>query len=95
MEKVIAYLDQIATAEGDPLSEACKRWLLDNMEFMSLDTSDFLLLAGDVCRNLYFIVEGLLKCFYIVDDVEVPDWFFGASEAVVSIDSFYDQIPEL
>ncbi len=52
-------------------------------------------MSGDVCKNLYFISEGLLKCYYIHRNQEVCDWFFGRMETVVSIDSFYDQTPSV
>jgi len=48
---------------------------------------------GQVCENLYFIQKGLLKCFYILRGKAVSDWFFGETETVVSIDSFYNQVP--
>lgn len=53
---------------------------------------EHLLLEGQVCENLYFIKKGLLKCYYILRDKEVCDWFFGEMETVVAVDSFYDQI---
>ena len=60
---------------------------------MTLKKGEYLLVPGQVCENLYFIQKGLLKCFYVVHERQVSDWFFGETETVVSIDSFYDQVP--
>ena len=93
MEELLSFLQQIATAEGWPLSVACLAHLRIIIKNRSIKKEDYLLKEGEVCANLYFIQKGLLKCFYMVHDDEVSDWFFGEYEVVVSIDSFYDQTP--
>ncbi|HEY4064148.1 MAG TPA: hypothetical protein VGM30_19715 [Puia sp.] len=92
MEELLFFLNQIATAEGWPLPAECSEYLRKIIKTATVKKEDFLLRGGEVCRNLYFIKDGLLKCFYILHDQEVCDWFFGKSETVVSIDSFYDQV---
>lgn len=92
MGKLIAFLNLIATAEGCPLSAECIEWLETTIQRIELRKGDHLLRAGQICRNLYFIESGLLKCYYIHKGKSVIDWFFGELETVVSIDSFYDQI---
>jgi len=62
-------------------------------ELLTFLREDYLLQTGKVCRNLYFIQKGLLKCYYVVHHRNVCDWFFGELETLVSIDSFYDQVP--
>jgi len=92
MEELLAFLNQIASSEGWPLSAACLAHLRKIIKISSLKQEEILLSAGQVCTNIYFIKRGLLKCFYIVHQREVSDWFFGELETVVSIDSFYDQV---
>ena len=92
MEDLISFLNQIASSEGWPLSPACIACLKIIIKKSSLKKEEYLLKAGEVCTNLYFIRRGLLKCFYIVHNREVSDWFFGELETVASIDSFYDQV---
>jgi CRP-like cAMP-binding protein len=92
MEELLFFLNQIASSEGWPLSAACLAYLRKTIKTSTLKEEEFLLTAGQVCTNLYFIQRGLLKCFYIVHQQEVSDWFFGELETVVSIDSFYDQL---
>jgi CRP-like cAMP-binding protein len=93
MEEVLSFLNQIATAEGHPLSAACLAYLRKVIKIKTIKEDEHLLLEGQVCENLYFIVNGLLKCYYILHGKPVCDWFFGEGETVVAVDSFYDQIP--
>ncbi|HEV9035643.1 MAG TPA: Crp/Fnr family transcriptional regulator [Puia sp.] len=92
MEELLSFLNQIASSEGWPLSAACLAHLGEIIKIRTLKQEELLLSAGQVCKNIYFIRRGLLKCFYIVHEREVSDWFFGELETVVSIDSFYDQV---
>ena len=91
MEELISFLNQIASAEGWPLSAACLAHLPMIIKSKSVKIEEYLLKEGEVCTNLYFIQKGLLKCFYMVHDKDVSDWFFGEMEVVAAIDSFYDQ----
>jgi CRP-like cAMP-binding protein len=93
MEELLLFLNAIASSEGWPLSNECLQFLPSVIKKASLRRDEFLLKPGQVCKNLYFIKKGLLKCFYVVHNREVSDWFFGETETVVSIDSFYDQLP--
>lgn len=95
MEQLLSFLNSIATAERWPLSNECLSFLPTIIKKKSIKNEAYLLRAGEVCQNLYFIQKGLLKCYYILHEREVSDWFFGEGETVVSIDSFYDQVPSL
>ena len=95
MEEVIFFLNEIAKAEGRRLSTRCIRHLKKIIKKKSLKQSEHLLVAGEVCENLYFIKKGLLKCYYILRGKQVCDWFFGEMETVVAVDSFYDQVTSL
>lgn len=92
MKELIRYLNLIATAEGWPLSAGCIKYLEEKIQTIKIRKGDYLLRPGQICRNLYFIENGLLKCFYIHKGNNVTDWFFGERETVVSIASFYDQV---
>jgi len=90
---LIEYLDSIAKAAGWPLSKRCKQFLFRHIKYVSLKRGEYLLTPGKVCENLYFIEKGLLKCFYAKGKKTLVDWLLGELEAVVAIDSFYDQVP--
>ncbi|MBN8853359.1 MAG: hypothetical protein BGO55_12525 [Sphingobacteriales bacterium 50-39] len=91
MEQLLFFLNSIASSEGWPLSSECLSFLPAIIKKRSIKRDEYLLRVGEVCKNLYFIQKGLLKCYYILHEGEVSDWFFGEGETVVSIDSFYDQ----
>lgn len=93
MEEMLSFLNLIASSEGWPLSPRCLAYLRKVIKTSTVRREEFLLRDGEICKNLYFINDGLLKCFYIHRDREVCDWFFGRGETVVSIESFYDQVP--
>jgi CRP-like cAMP-binding protein len=93
MEELLSFLDLTASDEGSPLSVECLDFLRKTIKMKTLQEEEFLLTGGQVCANLYFIRKGLLKCFYFVHQKKVSDWFFGEMEVVVSIDSFYNQVP--
>src|ERR1700726_105605 len=93
MEELLSFLNEISSAEGWPLSAGCLEYLRKTIKRRSVKQKENLLEPGQVCKNLYFIKKGLLKCYYMHGKKEVSDWFFGESETVVSIDSFYDQVP--
>jgi CRP-like cAMP-binding protein len=93
MEQVLSFLNQIAAAEGRQLSARCIKQLKKIIKTRSIKAGEHLLVMGQVCENLYFIKKGLLKCYYILNNRPVCDWFFAEMETVVAVDSFYDQIP--
>jgi len=93
MEQLLSFLNSIASSEGWPLSSECLSHLRKIIKVRSIKEHEYLLRAGEICQNLYFIQKGLLKCYYILHGREVSDWFFGEGETVVAMDSFYDQAP--
>ena len=93
MEELLSFLNSIALSGGWPLSPGCLDCLRAVIKNTTVKKEEYLLSAGQVCANIYFIRSGLLKCFYMLRDKKVSDWFFGPNETVVSIDSFYDQAP--
>lgn len=93
MEELLLFLNQVATLEGWPLSAECLAHLRKIIKKATLKKDEFILRSGEVCENMYFISDGLLKCFYMLHGKQVCEWFFGRMETVVSIGSFYDQVP--
>jgi CRP-like cAMP-binding protein len=53
----------------------------------------YLLRPGEVCEHIFFIERGLLRCFYLSGETEVTSWLRREGRVVVSIDSYYDQVP--
>src|ERR1700754_3263795 len=90
-EDLITYLSSL-----HPLSlpEALKDRLRKIIKVKTIKKKEHLLSAGEVCRHIYFIKRGILRCyFYNVDNEEVTGWIFGEKKTVVGVMSFYTQNP--
>ena len=74
-----------------PLSEDLNVHLQEIVKFREIRKKDYLLKAGHVSRNIYFIQSGLLRCFYLKGENEICSWFMKERDMIVSIESFYDQ----
>jgi len=74
-----------------PLSEPLKQYLAVNLETTEVRRKDILLKAGHVCRNIYFIESGLLRCYYMQGEHEVCSWFMKEGDVIASVESFFDQ----
>ncbi len=88
MEEILQSLCAI-----HPLSPECLNHFRKVVQFQKVKKGDYLLKPGRVNDRLFFIKKGLLRCYYLMNGRELTDWFFWEGDAVVSIDSFYDQIP--
>lgn len=88
MDEVLQFLCAIY-----PLSAECLAYLARVVKYRTVQKGDILLEIGETNRNLFFIKTGALHCYYYVKGKAVSDWFFWENETVVSIGSFYDQVP--
>ena len=88
MEKLLQFLQSI-----HPLSNGLLQHLTDNLSFKELNKKEYLLREGQICRNIYFIESGLLRCFYIRNEMEVSSWFMKEHDIIVSLESFFNQKP--
>jgi len=86
MEELLRLLNGI-----QPLSFPLVTELARILKSKLLCRKDYLLKAGHVCRHIYFIEKGLLRCFYLTGDTEVSSWFMKEGDVVVSIESFFQQ----
>lgn len=88
MEEIFVFLSYIY-----PLSPACIEYLRKVVRSRRVAKGEIILRIGEVNTHLYFIKSGALHCYYFVKDKPVSDWFYWQNETVVSIGSFYDQLP--
>lgn len=88
MEEILQFLCIIY-----PLSPECLAYLRTVVKSRRVKRNEAILNIGETNRHLYFIKTGALHCYYYVKDKPVSDWFFWENETVVSIGSFYDQVP--
>ena len=84
MEKLFQFLNSVY-----PISPGLAEYMVGIIKWKELAKKDFLLKAGHVCHNIYFIEKGLLRCFYIKGENEVCSWFMKENDVIVSIESFF------
>lgn len=88
MEQLLYFLEGIY-----PLSEQLKLHLLKILKVTHIEKKEYLLKAGHISTRVYFIANGLLRCFYIKEDVDVSSWFMKEGDVIFSVESFINQKP--
>lgn len=74
-----------------PLPEALRDHLEDIVKEKKLKKKDFLLKAGQVCGNIYFVEEGLLRSFYEKGSREISFAFMKEGDLCLDLESFLSQ----
>ena len=87
MEEIFAYLNTV-----HPLHSDTRKYLQQNLKSMEVAKKEFILKQGYICRNIYFISRGLLRCYYIIDYKEINSWFMKEGDVIISVESFFNQI---
>lgn len=75
-----------------PLSSACIEMLEELIQEVEVKKRTFLLKAGQICTNIYFIHSGLIRSFTKEGDKLICGWFMKEGDIIISIKSFYNQI---
>ena len=76
-----------------PPSDELLEHLTTAFEYREVKKGDHLLKAGQVCRHMFFIQQGLVRCYYYRDGREICSWFQTEGNMVISYESFYEQTP--
>ena len=94
MNEFFAFLDKIS-----PLSQAIREYFLTVMVERNVRRNEFLVKAGQINNNLYFINKGLVRCYYLkkdekeMSDREVSIYFFMENDVIASTWSYINQKP--
>jgi len=89
MEKdLFATLNQV-----HPVPFSLQSTFADIMRLHTFKKNHIILKTGEVNRRIYFITHGLLRAYSLKDGLDVSRWIKGDGEFVVSIASFYPQVP--
>ena len=59
----------------------------------SVSKGDFLLKQGDTCKHLYFNESGIIRCFSLIDGIDITTWFSFKNEFITSFTSFFPKVP--
>jgi CRP-like cAMP-binding protein len=83
----ITFLNEIR-----PMSPELINHLSGIVKTVTLHKNEYLVKARKVCKNVYFVKEGLLRSFKLEDGKEVSNWFTKEND-VVAVESFLHQTP--
>ena len=86
MIQLIRHLNSV-----HPLSEKLTEHLLRVLQKQTFSKKSFLLQAGQVCKHIYFIETGLVRCFYPKRGSEICTWFMKEGDVIISVESFFLQ----
>jgi CRP-like cAMP-binding protein len=88
MEKLFSFLQGIS-----PLSEEFQALLLKYLKIRAVRKKDFLLKAGHVCKDIFYIEKGMFWCYYEAKDQPISSWFLKEEDFIISVQSFFQQLP--
>ncbi|MBN9686416.1 MULTISPECIES: Crp/Fnr family transcriptional regulator [unclassified Corallococcus] len=86
--KLVDYFRRIA-----PLSDEEAQAILDSMVVKTCLKGSHLLMAGQVSTEAYFVLQGCVRQYTVVDGEERSNGFFTEDEWVLSIHSMMNQTP--
>lgn len=68
-------------------------FLEENVPIVEFKSDEYLLKEGEVSSAFYFVIEGIIRMYYLVDGIEKTTFFYEKSDFVSSYKSFTMQIP--
>lgn len=88
VQKLIDYFNRIM-----PLSEVEMNAILETTTVKEFKKGAVLLKEGQISKEAYFVLEGCVRQYYLVEGNEKINNFFTEEQWVVSIQSFSHQVP--
>jgi CRP-like cAMP-binding protein len=86
MTALLNYLQSIR-----PLSPGLSEHLQQIVKRKWVTPKEYLLQEGEICRHVYFIQKGLLRCYSLQGATEVCSWFMKEKDICLSVQSFFRQ----
>jgi CRP/FNR family transcriptional regulator, anaerobic regulatory protein len=74
-----------------PLSEPLRDHLEDVVKEKRIARREYLLKAGQICGNIYFVEQGLFRSFYVKEEKEISSGFSREGDICVDFESFLVQ----
>ena len=86
MEELLFFLNSI-----HPLNKDTRNFLISKLQFVEIPKKNFVLKEGEVCNKIHFVTKGLLRCFYIRNNIEINSLFMREGDVIISVESFFKQ----
>jgi CRP/FNR family transcriptional regulator, anaerobic regulatory protein len=80
-------------SEIKPIPKALEEALIDGFEINKKEKNEILLKEGNICKNLWFLVDGLLRSYHNIGDKEVTSRIMFTNHIVIAPGSFFTQTP--
>lgn len=87
-EAILQYIAAFKT-----LSEAETRAILDNLRVRTFERGTILLREGQVSDLCYFVLQGCVRQYYLVDGVEKTTNFFTEGQPITAYEGTFKQLP--
>lgn len=87
-QKILEYI-----AKYVPLTEAEKLSILQEVPYKTFKKGTHLLRQGQISKECYFNIQGLIRQYEIIDGEEKTTYFYSEGEAIVAFDSASKQVP--
>ncbi|OQP59126.1 hypothetical protein A3860_38825 [Niastella vici] len=75
-----------------PLSPELQLHLKDKIKYKEYPKGSFLLEPGQVCENICFIQQGLVRVYYENADIEICPWLLIEGDIAISVVSYFNQV---
>lgn len=89
MESLVQAFSQFGILDSTSSNE-----LLNIAKEHHLNKGHILIAPNTVCKNFYFVKQGLTRTFYIKDGKDITDWISPENTFAVSLISFINQVPD-
>lgn len=76
-----------------PMSKTLEEVFTDNFKIEEVKKESILLYEKNVCKNLWFLADGLLRSYHNIGDKEITSRIMFTGHIVISPGSFFTQTP--
>lgn len=76
-----------------PLSERSQKKISSLLQATALKKGELLLREGDVCKQISYVHQGLLRMFYYKNGKELTEDFAYEQQTICSVESCFRQVP--
>jgi CRP/FNR family transcriptional regulator, anaerobic regulatory protein len=90
MEELIALLKLVG-----PMSGRLEKRLRVKIRPYYFKKGEYLLRAGEVSGHILFIKKGLVRSYSLLEGIDVSNWFMKEGHIIISVVSFFNQLPAL
>lgn len=80
-------------SEIKPIPKALEETLIDGFKIHKKEKNEILLKEGNICKSLWFLVNGLLRSYHNIGDKEVTSRIMFTNHIVIAPGSFFTQTP--